>query len=266
MRKIAIISVWFATLAGLASCGGPDVTTNATPQPVTTVDQDQSTTPDDDSSGTDEVVRSYVDALAATDDPEAMRDGLRYAAEGSVAYVYLEHRANLADAALDGGSPFPAYRATASGDGFEICDPSDRASCGTFAGFQTADGKLTDLTVDGDRPGPLLTTGNGDKVTANGLNAEFLTAYDAIAGSGLWVTIRITSGPESVELDIYSATYRAPDGRQRQVTDAYGPYELGADSNAMVALVFAGVQPGGTVSLTAWDQDYNEDELRIRVG
>lgn len=265
MRKYLTILAVSATLASLAACGDPDVTTDEAPQPVATVGQGTSSeTPDE--ANADEAVQGYMDALATTDDPEAMRDGLQYAAEGSTAHVYLQHRANLAEAALDGGQPVPAYQLDPAGDGFKLCHPYDTADCGIFADFKAADGKVTDLTVDGEEPGPRLTAGNGDTVTAGGVTAEFLTAYDAVAGSGLWVTARVTSGSEAVELSIYTAVYRAPDGKQRDASDAYGPYELGADSNAMVTLVFAGVEPGGAVSLTVWDEGFNESVLEIQVG
>jgi hypothetical protein len=183
-----------------------------------------------------------------------------------VAHAYLTHRANLAEAFLDGGFPLPAYRVTDVGDGYELCDPTDRATCGTFAGFKADGGRITDLTVDGERPGPLLTVGNGDTVTAAGVTAEFLTAYDTISTGALWVTVRVVSSSEPAELDLYGATYRAPDGKQRRATDAQGPFELGAESNAMLVLVFADVEPGGTVTMTVWDLDFNESTLEIQVG
>jgi hypothetical protein len=172
-----------------------------------------------------------------------------------VAHAYLTHRANLAEAFLDGGFPLPAYRVTDVGDGYELCDPTDRATCGTFAGFKADGGRITDLTVDGERPGPLLTVGNGDTVTAAGVTAEFLTAlrhdlHRRPVGDG-----PVVSSSEPAELDLYGATYRAPDGKQRRATDAQGPFELGAESNAMLVLVFADVEPGGTVTMTVWDLD-----------
>lgn len=211
-----------------------------------------------------------MEAMSATDDPDTMRDGLDHAAEGSAAYVYLEHRANLAEAALDGGTPIDAYDLTPSSNGFELCDPygSGDEACGTYADFEAVDGLVSDFTVDGERPGARLTAGNGETVEDRGVTAEFLTAYDAISSDALWVTMRVASGPQPVDVWLYEATYRAPDGSQRQTTDVFGPYQLGADSNATICLSFAGVEPGGHVTLGGVDStDYITDfELEIQVG
>lgn len=268
LRKTLMITVVVLGLAAAAGCSdSPDVATDESPAPVATVAQDEDTAAQDPGGA----ARAYMEAMAATDNPGAMRDGLDRATEGSPAYVYLLHRANLAEAALDGGTPIDEFDLTSSSDGFELCDPygTGDEACGTYADFKTNDsGTITDLTVDGEYPGPRLTTGNGETVEDRGVSAEFLTAYDAISGSGLWVTMRIESGNTPVDVWLYQATYRAPDGGQRQATEALGPIELGAESNARLTLQFASVKPGGTVTLSGVDSaDYlTEFELEIKVG
>lgn len=153
----------------------------------------------------------------------------------------------------------------------ELCEPaaSGEDACGVYADFEADDaGLLTTFTVDGEDPGPLLTVGNGETVENAGVSAEFLTAYDAVAGTGLWVTLRLTSGSTDVDMYLYTATYRAPDGAQREATDAWGPFELGADSSTTVALVFSGVEPGGEITLEGVETpDYLTDiRLEIAVG
>jgi hypothetical protein len=264
MHRTLIILSSAATAVLITGCGDSAATPDSNPAPVDTVTQTQPVEP---AANVDEVVKSYLEAVAATDDPEAMRDGLEYAAEGSVAYVYLEHRANIAEASLDGGFPLDAYKMTEVSDGFEVCIPNDRESCGLFNGFKTVHGKVSDLMVDGEEPGPRLSAGNGDVVQDGGVDAEFLTAYDAIAGSGLWVTVRVSSSSEAIDLFLFESTYRAQDGKQRQVTETVGAYELGPDSNAMLTLVFAGVEPGGKVTLSGMDSDdFDEFSLEIQVG
>lgn len=268
MRKILMISTVLLALAAAAGCGNdPDVSQDTSPAPVATVAQGQ---PSRAAGDPGEAASAYMEAIAATNDPEAMRDGLDQAHEGSTAYVYLAHRANLAESFLDGGTPIDAYDLTAVGDGFELCDPNGTGdeACGAYTDFEAVDGKVSDFTVDGEEPGPRLTAGNGETVEDRGVTAEFLTAYDAVAGTGLWVTMRVASGSDPVDVWLYEATYRAPDGGQRQATDAYGPNDLGADSNATVTLVFSGVEPGGVVTLEGVDStDYISDyRLEIHVG
>lgn len=194
-------------------------------------------------------VKAYLDALNSSD-PDAMRAALEHAAPRSVAHSYLQHQANVEEAALDGGQQRPEGTVVRSGDGYRMCsDQTEEKTCVMFTDFKSAGGKLSDLKVNGVDPGPLLTVGNGDTVKSKGATFEFLTAYRSVASNALFVALRVTSGPDPISPFLYDGTYRSPDGKQRKVTDAYGSTELDAKSNTVVAMVFAASRPGGKVTL-----------------
>ena len=106
------------------------------------------------------------------------------------------------------------------------------------------------------------------RVESRGVTATFLSAYRSISGESLLVAMEISTGEADAELFIYSASYRAPDGRQRQASDALGPFEIGAESTATVAAIFPAAEPGGTVTIEGIvDDDYSRTiELVIPLG
>lgn len=267
MRKIIGITAALITAAALTGCGdSPTIQTGTTPDPVATISQGQPTPPPPAAGAA--AVEAYMEALGAFDSPRTMRSGLDQAVEGSTAYVYLAHRANLAEAGLDSGIPLPALIVSRAGSGFELCDPDgDADGCSVFDDFEVVDGRVNSFTIDGTDPGPRLVSGNGETVSNRGAEVEFLTAYQAISGDELQVTLRVTSGSEELVLFPGSATYRSPDGRQREATHAFSPTHLGPDSTVTAALLFSGVDPGGTVKLEGWAGDSLDDFMvEVRVG
>ena len=202
----------------------------------------------------------------STPGDSAAREALQYAAEHSVAHLYLRHQANLFEAGLDGGMHVGESSVDEIDGGYEMCDVIDE--CNKFTGFVIDDGLVTDLRVNGQDPGPRMAVGDGTTVESRGVTATFLTAYRSIAGESLFVAIELSTGEVNAELYVYSATYRAPDGRQRQAADVLGPFEVGAQSTATVAMAFPAAEPGGTVTLEGIvDDDYDKTvELVIPVG
>jgi hypothetical protein len=78
------------------------------------------------------------------------------------------------------------------------------------------------------------------------------------------VTVRIETGTEPISADISSATYRGPDGKQRTATDSAGVTEIDANSNTIVAMTFASVEPGGKVTLQGCaPQDCSSDYTAV---
>ena len=193
-------------------------------------------------------MKSYADAQGSENDPDAMRAALRLTAPNSVAYVYLDHEANVAEASLDGGQQLPKVELTPVGDGsFTACDPTDPTNCRTFGGFKVnAAGKLVDLTVNKQQIRPRITAGNGQAVTAGGTTFTFLTAYRSIQSNALYVTVKIETGTQPIDANISSATYRGPDGKQRTAANSAGVTQIDANSNTIVAVFVKGVEASGS--------------------
>jgi hypothetical protein len=253
----ASLVVGACSVALLAGCSSNTKTTTvASAAPVATVTQTVQATASPSSSAVPAAsgasVKAYVEAIGREDDPEAMREGLKQAAPKSVAYVYLEHLANVVEASLDAGTTGEKTDLTPVGnDAFKSCnDPSDDKSCVTFGSFKTdAAGKLVDLTVNKKEIGARLTAGSGEVVNANGVKFTFLTAYKSIQSDALFVTLKVETGSRPVNLNIYSAKYRSPDGKQREASSADGATDVEAKSNTIVSLAFKGVKTGGKVTM-----------------
>lgn len=283
MRSIIYVPL-AATLVLLGGCADDaqdGASSGLTPTPVTTVSQADEEPPqpepetatgegeaaEEGETDADEAIEAYVNGVASAR-PSVARDALDYAAPGSVAHTYLQHQANLFEAALDGGIEYGSSTVDATSDGYQMCDPFDATECNEFTYFEVVDDKVADFLVDGVSPGPRLAVGDGSVVDSASVSAEFLTAYLSISGETLFVTVKVETGEERTELNIYSATYRGPDGRQREAADAMGPFEIGAESTATIALVFPEAEPGGTVTLDGHvGGDYTATvELQVQTG
>jgi hypothetical protein len=81
------------------------------------------------------------------------------------------------------------------------------------------------------------------------------------------VVLRLRSKQKDLSLDTYGASYREPGGRQINAKQALGPTELGADSNARVAVIFKKAKVGGVVPLEVSDSDLvRTAAAKIRIG
>jgi len=255
MSAVRSVSAGACGLLLLTGCGGSTepvaVTTSAPPVTIS-----ESASPQTAGTGSSpapaQAMRSYVEASARGDDPEAMRQGLKLAAPGSAAYIYLDHLANTAQAALDGGQPFTRRSvAPAGSDGFKACgNLADEKTCATVGDF-TADpaGRLVGLTVNKQQVGPRLSEGKGQVVTAGGAKFTFLTAYKIPTSNALHVTLKIETGAKPVTADIVAATYPGIDGKPRKAQGALGRGTIDARSSAIIFMAFELVNPGGEISL-----------------
>ena len=255
--------VMAAVLLAGCSSGAPTTTTVETASSVATATQadpgstttafSSSASPSASASAVSgDAVKAVANAVGAQSSPDKMRQGLSSTVPGSPAHAYLSHLANVAEARLDGGSQSTDQSiVSAGGDSFKLCNtPSDEKSCVTLGGFKVdPSGKVVNLTVNGQDVAPRLTSGNGQAVAAGGAKFTFLTAYKSIQSDALFVTVKAETGGKAITINIFSATYRGPDGKQRQASDAGGPTELDANSNAIVYMAFQSVQPGGKVTL-----------------
>lgn len=273
--RISAIVAAFAIL-GLSACGGSQPETIASAPRVATVTQTSTATPSPPATAPGKIeiddadVKELMESFGKASTPDAVRESLAFTAPGSPAFVYLTHQANASEAALDGGNPFTDYQTQNLGDlKYESCgDPVDETTCATFANFKiNPTGRIVDFTINEKALTGRLTAGSGDKVTSAGNKFTFLTAYKTITGNRLDVAVKVESGPKPINLNLYSAIYRSPDGKQRDATNAQGPLDIGANSNAIVMMTFVGVAPGGTVTLDGCASECRSQiKASIKVG
>lgn len=279
LRTIVAAAVIVGVVAG---CGGDiheggTLDDIATPVPTVTeaggVPSESPNTGESAAEIPDDVTRAgyaIADLVAALVDtnPETLRTALESTEQDSLAYHYLAHRANLYEAALDGGQLLWPPRTVAEiEDGFRLCDTVDATVCTDLTWFEWSDAGVTEFLVDGERLEGRLSAGDTSTVTSGTVTAEFLTSYLSIQSDALFVTMRVSSGDAPAELMTHAATYRSPDGGQRRVADFYGPMALGPASSATVALAFPGVEPGGSVTIDVAEAGYVNDEgLTVPVG
>jgi hypothetical protein len=252
MSAVKSVVVGTCGLLLLAGCGGATATNKA---PGVTVARSTSPTTagSGSSGGSTEAMKAYVEATANGDNPDAMRSGLKLAAPNSVAYIYLDHLANTAQAALDGGQPYARRQVTPAGSNvFKACsDPANEKTCATLGDFKAnADGKLTDLTVNKQPVGQRLTAGTGQVVSAGGAKFTFLTAYKTPASNALLVTLKVETGAQPIKVKTSSATYPGLNGKPRTAQGAMGLTDIKATSSTVIFLAFDLVNVGGRVTLS----------------
>jgi hypothetical protein len=249
MRLIGGIAA-LATLVVLAGCGSDPETTQTDDKTVPETSQESSPEPDEPQADPNALgVGDYMEAVNSTE-VDVLREAAGKVAENSPAAIYLEHRANVYEATLDGGSgqTFGESTLTETDSGYDVCTDGD---CIAFADFTTNDREqLVDFTINGEPIGERLGRGNGRAVQGTGgVKVTYLTSYLSVQSDAVFVTARVETGNAPVGVNIYTASYRSPDGKQRAAQQADGPVELGAKSNAMVYMAFPGVPFGGTVTL-----------------
>lgn len=255
MSAVRSVFVGLCGLFLLTGCGGgTKSTTLTTSAPGGTLTQGASTATADSGSAlaATDAMKSYVEATSNGGSPDAIRQGLKLAEPNSVAYIYLEHLANTAQAALDGGKPYTKRDVTPAGnDSFKACsDPADEKTCAILGDFKiNPAGKLVDLTVNGQVIGPRLTAGSGQVVTAGGAKFTFLTGYKSNASNGLNVTVKVETGTKPITVNIFSASYGGLDGKPRPASGAMGRTNIAANSNTIVAIGFDLVNVGSTLAL-----------------
>ena len=137
MGLLSRVVVLSATCAMLGACTSesPEPVASA-PKAATATQSTDAVAPSGSPSPTENVVsaesrRELANALAIGGDPDAIREALTLTAADSVAHAYLLHRSYLAEAALDGGSPYSDSEVTElPGGEFKLCsDPTNDTSC-----------------------------------------------------------------------------------------------------------------------------------------
>jgi hypothetical protein len=151
------------TKASTVSTSAPTVTASRSPCPAMT------------NSGSPVVsvaaMKPSVQAVASGA-PAEMRERLALTEPSSGAYFYLDLMANVAQACLDARQPAQKRSdVTPVGtDAFTKCSESaNQTTCATLGDFMVnQDGKLVDLTVQGQPVGARPRVGGGQSVTAGG--------------------------------------------------------------------------------------------------
>lgn len=195
----------------------------------------------------EEVVDAYMEALAAGSDPDRMREGLAWAAEGSPAHDYLTHRISVAQAWHDQGEPLEDVDVEHTGHGHTLCrdtDPGSGPVCEVFDGFTHEEGRLVDLLVDDIDPEPFLVRAEGVEEEHAGVRAVFLTAHRSQADDTLVVTVEFNT-VDDVDLDLFGASYTTEAGDEIGSDLAVGRHELDAGAATRTAFSFPSAKPGG---------------------
>jgi hypothetical protein len=183
---------------------------------------------------------------------------------GSPAAVYLAHQANVLEAELDGGSQRDPSQLEKRGEGYQLCNDGN---CIDYTNFEVnPSGELVNFSVKGAPVDALLTQGNGQAVKSRGTRFTFLTSYKSQQSNALFVAFKTQTGAQKIDLNMYTATYRDPTGKQRTATSGGGPVELGAHSNAIAYSAFLGVKPGGVMTVEGCVGDCTTQyKVRLRV-
>ncbi|MFY7070512.1 hypothetical protein ACOQFV_32020 [Nocardiopsis changdeensis] len=196
-----------------------------------------------------EAVTGYLEALAATDDPDRMSEGLNLAADDSAAHDLLLHAASVARARADGGRTPEAAGLTPTADGARLCPAEGNdPDCGEYTDFTGRDGLVTGLHINGSDPGPSLIVGDGATADSEGVGATLVTAYRSVVDHTLVVTVEFAA-VDAVSLDLDGAVYRAADGTGQRAEDAAGRRELTAGTATHAVFHFPDALPGGELSV-----------------
>lgn len=225
--------------------------------------------PTPESATPSEVAAEYMDALAATDDPDRMREGWLLTPEGSTADEFLTHRISLVQARVDEGRPLTAAEVRPTGQGFELCDPGDKDAdpprerrCADFTGFESEGDRIEGFLVDGSDPGPRLLGAGEGHAASEGVHASLVSAYRA---QDLEVTLDIST-VHAVDVDIFGAVYADPGGRELDVAAAVGRYELGPGSATRASFLVPDAEPGGELRIEGCREECSATvELEVPV-
>ncbi|MDT0331979.1 hypothetical protein [Nocardiopsis lambiniae] len=192
-----------------------------------------------------ETVTGYLEALAATDDPDRVREGLHLTVEGSAAHQLLLHTSSIAQAWSDGGVAAPPTSLNRTDDGAELCPAlGNDPDCGEYTGFTGRDTLITGLRINGSDPGPSLIVGEDVTADSEGVNATLITAYRSVVDHVLVVTVEFEAA-EDLSLDLEGTAYRAEDGSEQRVEDAAGRRELDAETATHAVFHLPDALPGG---------------------
>jgi hypothetical protein len=211
-----------------------------------------------------------MDALAATDDLDRMREGWLLTPEGSTADAFLTHRISLVQARVDEGRSLSAAEVRPTERGFELCDPGDKEAdpprerrCAHVTDFERAGDRIEGFLVDGADPGPRLLGSGAGSAVSEGVHASLVSAYHA---RELEVTLDLST-VHAADIDLRGAVYVGPDDEEHDVAAASGRYELGPGATTRASFVVPGAEPGGVLRIGGCLEECSATvELEVPVG
>src|SRR5699024_3409765 len=123
--------------------------------------------------------------------------------------------------------------------GFELCDDDGHGEteCSSYTNFKGKDGKIADFQIQGNDIADRLVMGTGEIVDGpQGAEIEFIASYRNASNSALILASDVRNG--SSELDVATASYRNPDGRQTEPEDHIGIWSLSPESKSSFTTIF----------------------------
>lgn len=149
--------------------------------------------------------------------------------------------------------------------GIELCsepigEVATDPECFTFSDFETTDGKVASFTAGGTQIDERLAKG-GQTLTAGGTTVRLIGAYHSVQADYLAVAFEAQPGRPQVNPEWYSAEYLEPSGDTVAANTSFGPDPLRRGRNNVGVVCFDRAAVGGTVSLPAYDQNYNRVTL-----
>jgi hypothetical protein len=212
----------------------------------------------------EESALAYFEAFA-TSRPSEMAEMLDHALEGSPAWTYARVQTAFMAAQQQEGWTIDPQRLRVIDTGVELCstDLDGSRSCFDFEEMTVSDGKLVTFTADGTSIDDRLYAG-ATTATERDVSVELLGAYHSVQADSLLVAIDISNqSSESIDLDLFGATYVTPEGRQVTASEAVGPYELRPGASSFAGVMFPAQAVGGTVYLTGWDGNFEDLEWEL---
>jgi hypothetical protein len=197
------------------------------------------------------VGRPYVEALTSYN-AATMREALKLTAPNSVAYHYLDHEANMAQALPLSADMAAKHVIVPTGDGAlsDCSGPANDSICTTYGGFTVnGNGKLVDLSVNKEPVGPRLTVGGGQSVTAAGTKFTLLTAYQSVV-SGTWmITVTVQTGAEPVRINPKTWSYRGADGKPLTWLGGTAATHVVSNASLIAVVMFESGKAGGKLAV-----------------
>jgi hypothetical protein len=229
------------------------------------IDQSASDSPSRSASATtkpdlpdERTLQQYFDGIS-TNTPAELQTAVDLAKPKSNAAAYATYLLAGEQANIDAGYPQPANATAHKTDGgYEACYPDEQGkeTCVLYTDIKGAEGKLADFSVNGRKLGERITIGNGRPIWATdlGVEASFIASYVTASADDLIVVQSLKTSANPIHIN--AGTYRSPSGRQSQSSNIAGPLNLGPSSVANYSLTFTAAEPGGTVTLDFYSDDY----------
>jgi hypothetical protein len=262
---VAIGAAVFALV--LAGCSGDEAKpASGDDDSVAQVDPDPSTPPAETSSEpvdtdlpSDDDIEAYFNAVS-TYDVGDLKHAMKLSEPGSIAEAYAGYFLGAANASIDGGYPLAGDLPIKVDGGYKACTGKGEDACVTWADVEGRDGKIVNFTINGKELGPRISAGTGKSVDAGSLGqVKLLYAYQSVQSGGMFVVAEVRSGAAPITIGSYQATYRSREGRQSTAAETTGPTELAAKSLATIVLSFPNAEPGGTVTIPMFSEDFMTD-------